>query len=229
MANCYNGTTYNVNSKLYKWNGNTFEFYQSLAAYGAMDWEAFSIEGAYYLAVANFFNSEDSGYNTDSLIYKWDNTTSNFVPYQSIPTNGAFDWEYFTIGDDRFLAVANYRNKSTCNINSRVYKWNGTAFDTAHAQDIATNGALHWTFFTIGADHFLAVANSNSTSTSTYNINSRIYWWNGTDFTFFQAVPTHGAYAWKYFFIGSEHFLAVADYSDDSGLNVLSRIYKIQY
>ena len=41
---------------------------------------------------------------------------------QSIPTHGACDWEHFTIGTDTFLAVANYHNDSTRNIDSMIYK-----------------------------------------------------------------------------------------------------------
>ena len=42
-----------------------------------------------------------------------------FAEYQSIPTNGARNWESFTIGGDTYLAVANYHDDSSNNIDSR--------------------------------------------------------------------------------------------------------------
>jgi hypothetical protein len=47
-----------------------------------------------------------------------------FQEFQSIPTSAAFAWEFFTIGSDDYLAVANYVNgsHSTPNINSKIYR-----------------------------------------------------------------------------------------------------------
>ena len=42
--------------------------------------------------------------------------------FQTLPTNGARNWESFTIGEDTYLAVANMRNNSTYNIDSRIYQ-----------------------------------------------------------------------------------------------------------
>jgi hypothetical protein len=81
------------------------------------------------------------------------------------------DWESFTIGTDTFLAVANQYNDSTYNIDSRIYKWDGSLF--VEIQSIPTHGACDWESFTIGTDTFLAVANWHNGST--YNIDSKIY------------------------------------------------------
>ena len=35
-------------------------------------------------------------------------TAIEIVPFQSIPTNGALDWDSFTIEGDSYLAVANH-------------------------------------------------------------------------------------------------------------------------
>lgn len=67
--------------------------YQSIPTDSAMDWEAFTIDGNTYLAVANSYNG--SSHNIDSKIYKWNGIS--FAEYQSIPTNSAMDWEAFTI------------------------------------------------------------------------------------------------------------------------------------
>jgi len=79
---------------------------------------------------------------------------TEFVEFQSIPTSGAADWEFFTIGSDHYLAVANYYNDSTHDLDSKLYRWDGTSFVEFHS--IPTNGARDWEFFTIGSDHYLA-------------------------------------------------------------------------
>jgi len=95
------------------------------------------------------------------------------VEYQFIPTIGAVDWESFTIGDMTFLAVANYNNGSTYNLDSKIYKWDGSKF--MECQSIPTHGAYDWESFTIGTDTFLAVANYHNGSR--YNLDSKIYHW----------------------------------------------------
>jgi hypothetical protein len=44
-----------------------------------------------------------------------------FVEFQEIEPNDAFDCCYFSIEDNHFLAVANYRNDTTYNIVSMIY------------------------------------------------------------------------------------------------------------
>jgi len=332
----WNGSSTNINSKIYKWNGTSFIDFQSIATYGAFSWEYFQIGTDHYLAVANYSHNT-LGYNTDSKIYKWNGTS--FIDFQSIATNAAQDWEYFTIGTDHYLAVANHYNGTTNNINSKIYKWNGTSFalfqnilnnraknweyfaiGTDHYlvlalsdytkvykwngtsfvefqsiltgnvlspnfftiddedylsitiyskevievykwsnisappsvvktdkhlpvvrdsitdydrkegyfdiefQNIIANGASDWEYFTIGTDHYLAVANAyNGTS---YNINSKIYKWNGSSFVEFQSIATNGARNWEYFTIGADHYLAVANAYNGSSYNIDSKIYK---
>jgi hypothetical protein len=45
-----------------------------------------------------------------------------FVPFQSILTHGAHDWEFFTIDNESYLVVANYSNGSTTNVDSKIYQ-----------------------------------------------------------------------------------------------------------
>ncbi len=216
----YDAGNFNADSKIYKWNGCSFEPIQTISTNQARDWEHFTIGSDHYLVVANFQNN--SGYNLDSKIYKWNG--SAFVEFQAIPTKGAFDWQAFSIGSDHFLAVANYWNGVHTSIDSKIYKWNGASF--VEFQAIATHDATSWEFFTIGSNHFLAVSNTSSTSST--NINSIIYQWNGSAFVEFQAIPTTGAQDWEYFTISTEHFLAVAnDYNSTTGSHHNdSNIYK---
>jgi hypothetical protein len=119
------------------------------------------------LAMANTFNGFT--YNLDSKIYKW--TGTSFAEFQSIPTNGAVDWEFFTVGDDAFLAVANAYNGSTYNINSTIYRWNGAGFTEFRL--FPTIGASDWEYFTVGGGIYLAMANNRDSTT--YGVDSLIY------------------------------------------------------
>ena len=65
-----------------------FQEFEAIPTIGARSWESFTIGTDHYLAVANYDNG--SGHNIDSKIYQWNGT--NFVEFQSIPTNGAADW-----------------------------------------------------------------------------------------------------------------------------------------
>ena len=82
---------------------------------------------------------------------------SLFMDFQSIPTNGAIEWESFTIDGETYLAVCNNNNGSTPEIDSRIYKWNGVTF--VYFQGISTFGAIACESFTINGETYLAVAN----------------------------------------------------------------------
>ncbi len=145
-----------------------------------------------------------------------------FHEFQALSTNGADDLESFTIGSDNYLAVANMRNDSTHNIDSQIYRWNGTSF--VEFQSIPTSGARDWEFFTVGGDHYLVVANMRDDFT--YNIDSILFKWNGAAFVEYQSIPTTGAGDWEFFTIGSDYYMAVANEQNDSTYNTDSNIYR---
>ncbi|MCP4346528.1 MAG: hypothetical protein GY795_13505 [Desulfobacterales bacterium] len=140
-----------------------------------------------------------------------------FYELQSVPTNRAYDWEYFSIASEHYLAVANAAT------DSKIYKWNGGNFvefqsiPTAHP----TAYPIDWKFFTIGSDHFLAMAN-----TLDYSADSKIYKWNGSNFVDFQSIPSKGGHDWEFFTIDSNHYLALANIYDGSSALIDSKIYK---
>jgi uncharacterized protein YukE len=218
VANHTNGSTTSVNSRVYRWNGTSFVEFQSIPTVGANDWEFFTIGSDLFLAVAN--NGYPT-YSVNSNVYRWNGTS--FAEFQSIPTNGAFDWKFFTTGSDAYLAVANNRNGPRFQIDSRIYKWSGASF--VEFQSIPTVGATDWEFFTIGSESYLAVANrvddSGNLSTS-----SKVFRWNGSNFTEFQSIPTSGAWDWEFFTMDGDFYLVVANHLDGSSYNTVSRIYR---
>lgn len=123
------------------------------------------------------------------MIYRWNPRTGLFETNQTIPTSGAYDWEFFTIGPYSFLAVANTFNGTSTKIYSHIYIWLNGSFQLfqsilvrlGHCSSVPalclgraapssfswppspqTFGAADWEVFHIGDRVFLAVANSHS-------------------------------------------------------------------
>ena len=96
VANNYDGSTWNINSNIYRYDTMLAQFvlYQQIETSGAIDWEFFVINGTYWLAVANANNYDDSNYNINSNIYRYDTNTAQFVLFQQIETSLATAWSW---------------------------------------------------------------------------------------------------------------------------------------
>ncbi|KFZ58018.1 Thrombospondin-type laminin G domain and EAR repeat-containing protein, partial [Podiceps cristatus] len=221
-------------SVIYKWSHRKEKFipYQRITTHSARDWEAFVIEGETFLAVVN--HREGNNHNIDSVIYRWNPRTGLFETNQTIPTSGAYDWEFFTIGPYSFLAVANTFNGTSTKIYSHIYIWLSGSFQLF--QSILTFGAADWEVFRIRDRVFLAVANSHSyeggmpAPSNFYAINSSIYELNVTAqmFVKFQDLLTYSALDWEFFSVGDDSFLVVANSFDGVTFSVNSIIYRWQ-
>ncbi len=229
VANYYNGSTGNINSKIYKWNSgpNQFEVHQEIATSRATDWEYFSIGSDHFLVVANFYDG--SNYATDSKIYKWDGTLGKFDDtnvFQTIATKGAKAWDHFTIGSDHYLAVANYFDYWSNNQDSKIYKWNGTTFAFLHS--IATKGATDIEHMAIDGNEYLAITNYRNIGAGGVNTDSKLYIWNSANNKFdpHQNIPTQGATRLKPFAIGDDQYLAISNNYNGSATAINSKIYK---
>ena len=121
-----------------------FEKYQDLPTRGAHAVEHFTIHGNLFLAFANYRSDTAEKFNTDSFIYKFNDSTGKFFLYQPIGTIGGLDVKYFTISDEHYLAVANNYNGMTHRLNSVIYRWNGTLFFPF--QNVATLGGAGFNF-----------------------------------------------------------------------------------
>ena len=84
----------------------------------AIDWEAFMLDGATYLAVANRYDG--STWNLKSRIYRHSSVSGLFEVVQEVDTSGAFDWEAFTLDGATYLVVV----KDAWNLKSRIYSIN---------------------------------------------------------------------------------------------------------
>ncbi len=137
VANSYDGTTFQINSKIYKWMSGSKCFgsgttcsaaFQVLATKGATQLQTFNVGPDVYMLAANAYDG--LSYNLSSNLYRWipgsqcfGNDTTCGVALQAIPTSGAAWWEPATISNKVYLATANYFNGTTRTINSSVMLW----------------------------------------------------------------------------------------------------------
>ena len=142
-----------INSFIYKWNSKEFEKIQEIETEGAVDAETFAISNETFIAFANHY-SQQNRESVQSAVFKW--SGQKFVKLQSFDTYGARDVKSFSDNGSTFLAFANYRRGSgQYDINSPIYKWNGSHF--VPFQSIPTRGAAALHPFMMCSQTFLGV------------------------------------------------------------------------
>ncbi|XP_041937368.1 thrombospondin-type laminin G domain and EAR repeat-containing protein isoform X1 [Alosa sapidissima] len=149
VANAFDGISTYIDSTIYIWLQGGFKPFQTIRTLGATDWEMFRIGDRYFLAVANghmLYDKRPSLYAINSTIYELDMATQMFLAFQNIGTYSAVDWEFFTIGEEKFLVVANSYDGTTYSLNSVIYRWQGyEGFIPVHR--LPTIGCSDWEFF----------------------------------------------------------------------------------
>ncbi|XP_006876867.1 PREDICTED: thrombospondin-type laminin G domain and EAR repeat-containing protein-like [Chrysochloris asiatica] len=160
VANTFNGTSTKVYSHLYIWLIGSFQLFQSFLTFGAADWEVFHIGERIFLAVANSHSYDvemqvqNDSYIINSVIYELNVTAQTFVKFQDIPTCSALDWEFFSVGEDYFLVVANSFDGNTFSVNSIIYRWQGyEGFVAVHS--LPTFGCRDWEAFNTTTGSYL--------------------------------------------------------------------------
>ena len=118
--------------------------------------------------------------------------------------------EYFKIGDQHYLAVANHYDGTSYRQNSVIYQWSLSQEQFVVFQSIETFGANRFDFFEIRNEQFLAI--SNYRDDSSHSINSFIYKWNSSKFEKIQEIATEGAASSETFAISNETFIAFANH-----------------
>lgn len=219
VANHKSALNYSVESEVYRWTGASFAPFQRIMTNGAMDWEYFMVEDRHFLAVANHYEAI-WGHEIPSKVFEWDG--SEFVEFASIRTEGASDWEAFSVGDAQYLAVANQVGYSGPKVRSEVYQWSRDGL-TLVGPGMETEGASDLEFFSIGGSHYLAVA--NQFDGRTYSVDSYIRRWDGLAAIPFQPVPSIGAQEMETFRIDGRQFLAIASYYDGESYSTDSEIW----
>ncbi|KYO36048.1 thrombospondin-type laminin G domain and EAR repeat-containing protein isoform X1 [Alligator mississippiensis] len=160
VANTFNGTSTRIYSHIYVWLSGSFQLFQSILTFGAADWEVFHIGDRVFLVVANS-HSYDSGtlmpsnlYAINSSIYELNITAQMFIKFQDLLTYSALDWEFFSVGEDSFLVVANSFDGFTFSVNSIIYRWQGyEGFVAVH--HLPTFGCRDWEAFNTTGGSYL--------------------------------------------------------------------------
>lgn len=194
---------------------------QRLGTSGARAVESFRIGENTYVAIPQLaedipgqpanMNGGDS--DVDTVVYRWE--SGKLVEFQRIPSHGSEDAAFFAIGDRMFLAICGVRmGRGPYNANSYalVYEFDGRRFFPV--QQLATFAAKQLRAFTIGADHYLAIANGVTLEGVEGDSRSRVYRWDGARFREAQILPSRWAYDLEYFEIDGESYLGLADHLD---------------
>ena len=205
-------------SIIYKWEDNQFKNFQEIETERAIGSTAFVIHNETFIAFANYFKSGER-HSVQSPVYKWSVNNNSFVKVQTLQTYGAHDVKSFTHNDETFLAFANYYNDKSSNIDSFIYKWNGSRF--VHFQSIPTRGARAMHPFEICHETHLGVTNR-------YGF-SAVYQFNVSQFVKYQENITYGAYDMTSFEYKGHIYLAIAKYQKDGKTNINSELYKWIY
>lgn len=194
---------------------------QRLGTSGARAVESFRMGEDIYVAIPQLAEdipgqpaSMDGGdSDVDSVVFRWE--SGALVEFQRIPSHGSEDAEFFTIGDRLFLAICGVRmGRGPYNPNgyAMVYEFDGRRFFPV--QQLATFAAKQVRAFTIGAEHYLAIANGVTLAGVEGDSRSRIYRWDGTRFQEAQSLPSRWAYDLEYFEIDGRSYLGLADHLD---------------
>ncbi|KAB1283355.1 Thrombospondin-type laminin G domain and EAR repeat-containing protein [Camelus dromedarius] len=165
VANAFNGTSTRLQSRLYVRLAGCFQLFQSFLTFGAADWEVFHIGERIFLAVANSHSYDvemqvqNGSYVINSVIYELNVTAQTFVRFQEILTCSALDWEFFSVGEDYFLVVANSFDGTTFSVNSIIYRWQGyEGFVAVHS--LPTFGCRDWEAFRTAAGAYLVYSSA---------------------------------------------------------------------
>eukprot|EP00759_Apiculatamorpha_spiralis_P049386 PhF_6_TR44241/c0_g1_i2/m.68031 len=166
VANHFDGKSFDQSSVLYQWNGTGFVQQQLISTQGATCWTYFFTSGSHYAAIANQYSGTS---NLNSVIYKWDSSRKQFSTFQSVATQGAFDWQpvVFPSTKESALILSNFYGAS------KVLVFNGATY--VSNASLTTNGAHAWSSYVIGTDLVAAVA--NYLEGSSFTTTSTVYTW----------------------------------------------------
>ena len=140
---------YDTRSFVYEWTGDRFELFQSVWTFAAKQWKFWSIADRHFLGLAQGIAlPQFDGYNRKSVIYEWDG--DQFVEFQIIPSQWAYNWHPFEIDGRFFVAHADHVTDSV------LYAWNGSRY-VAHQNLLASSGRA-FAHFADDGKHYLVVA-----------------------------------------------------------------------
>jgi hypothetical protein len=215
---------------VYKWQSGRLRLYQRLSGPSALSSRYFEMGEAHYLILANHYDGDGNGFGVPSVLYRytWKESLGEyqFVPVQSIGTEGATAWEYFEWGGKSYLVVSNFFNGSSFDIHSIVYLVgrNNPDLPTPNIkvlQAISTNGARDVAYLTISSRQFLVFANWIGKTVNVYESTGTV-----PQFVQFQSLKVGPATGVELFSLHGAMMLAIS-ISDQTAARSLSDAVQI--
>ena len=166
----------NVSSKIYRRRDGAWIPFQEIPTFAAKQWHYFSFDGRHFLALAQGVTipGAEARHPRQSCIFEWDGT--GFVEFQTLEGSWGYNWDYFELAGERFLAYADHTSVSS------LYRWNGERF--AVFQNFAEQGGRAFLFFEADRNAWLAFANIAG--------ESFLYRWDGSQFVTHQSLGGPG-------------------------------------
>lgn len=217
IASIRSGTqpSYNLNtySKIYEFDGQQFKLTEQFLGFAAKSWKHFKLENRDFLALAKGVLPPNKTIQADtsSTIYEYKN--GSFIPFQSLPSKWAYDWEFFSIDNKNFLALTDHYGPSV------LYQFNGQSF--VPFQSFDNDGGRKFTFFTINNQHFLAYANINHAS--------KIMKWDGKKFEDFQTLSGKGGRYFLFFKAHDKNYLLRINFIEGERDNPKTQLVSLLY
>jgi hypothetical protein len=206
-----NGGDSNIGMPLYRWADGCFVEEGSLPVPGGEDACFFQMDGQDYLATASIRTGAGPyDLNADSVLYR--RHAEVWELFQSFPTFAAKQWHYFTVGERRFLALAQgvtiegpvaRHPRHSC-----IFEWDGSKF--VDFQNLPGAWGYNWVDFEIDGRHFLGYADHTSPS--------GLLVWDGRRFSSFQDFSAQGGRALEFFRMEGQAWLAYANLTGESVL-----------
>lgn len=170
---------FTTESVIYAWRDGGFTPFQGVTTYAAKQWRHWQIGERHFLGLAQGVKAPShdrhDGENRPSMVYEWDGAT--FVEFQQIPSQWAYNWHPFQVGDTFFVAHADHLGASV------LYRWDGSQLQP-HQDLMASAGRAFATFQRDGG-HYLVVAGLSEPP--------RVLRWQADRFEDFQELAGLGA------------------------------------
>jgi hypothetical protein len=166
----------NAHSTIFQLIDGKFEPFQSIPTFAAKQWKHFQIGERHFIALAQGAKIDGAltRHSPFSTIYEWDGT--QFDEFQRIQSTWGYNWAYFELAGQRYLAYADHIEGSS------VFRWNGAAFEPFQSLKEKTGRAF--CFFEAQGNAWLAFACLHDDSV--------LYRWNGDQFVSDQVISGPG-------------------------------------
>ena len=166
----------NCDSTIFEFRAGEFVAFQHVPTFAAKQWKYFRIGERHFLAMAQgaVMEGHQSRHSPHSTIYEWNG--SSFEEFQRVTSAWGYNWCFFELGGERYLAYADHM------AGSRILRWNGGEFEPF--QELAGKTGRAFCFFEHEGNAYLAFACLHD--------DTLLYAWDGSQFAKHQVVSGPG-------------------------------------